>query len=234
MTLSTGQMLQSRYRILQPLGQGGMAAVYLAEDARLGGRRCAIKEYTPDPHANTQVLQQVRQQFQTEANVLAHLIHPNLPKVSDYFSDSGNEYLIMDYIEGENLADRLFRNGGPLPEGIVLTWADQVLDALEYLHGMQPNSVIHRDLKPANVILTPQGKVMLVDFGLVKLFDPARPGTATAMRGMGTPEYAPLEQYLYLRHSQSAGCGTSRGGYAAAGDLHHQSEMPLWSGAAHL
>ena len=86
------------------------------------------------------------------------------------------------------------RHGGPLPEKPVLIWADQVLDALDYLHS-QPRPIIHRDIKPGNIILTPQGKVKLVDFGLVKLYDPTNPRTATAMKGMGTPEYTPLEQY---------------------------------------
>ena len=127
--------------------------------------------------------------------MLANLDHPNLPKVSDYFSDGGNEYIVMEYVEGEDLASVLARHGGPLPEQSVLPWADQVLDALEYLHGQRPNPILHRDIKPANIILTPQGRIKLVDFGLVKLLDPNNPHTATAMKGMGTPEYTPLEQY---------------------------------------
>ena len=140
-------------------------------------------------------LAQIRRQFQAEASVLANLDHLNLPKVSDYFSDGGNEYIVMEYVEGEDLAGVLARHGGPLPEKPVLIWADQVLDALEYLHGQRPNPILHRDIKPANIILTPQGEIKLVDFGLVKLLDPNNPQTATVMKGMGTPEYAPLEQY---------------------------------------
>ena len=194
MPLVIGQILQGRYRILQLLGQGGMGAVYLAEDTRLG-RRCAIKESVPDPAASPQALAQLRQQFLMEARTLASLDHPNLTKIYDFFSDAGNEYIVMDYVEGEDLASILKRHGGPLPEKPVLIWADQVLDALEYLHGQRPSPVIHRDIKPANIILTPQGRVKLVDFGLVKLLDPNDPRTATVMKGMGTPEYAPLEQY---------------------------------------
>jgi eukaryotic-like serine/threonine-protein kinase len=193
MTLSAGQILQSRYRILRPLGQGGMGAVYLAEDTRLGSR-CAVKESVPDPAASPQALAQLRAQFELEARTLAGLSHPNLPKVMDYFSEGGNEYLVMEYVEGEDLARVLVRHGGPLPEKPVLIWADQVLDALDYLHS-QPRPIIHRDIKPGNIILTLQGKVKLVDFGLVKLYDPTNPRTATAMKGMGTPEYTPLEQY---------------------------------------
>lgn len=194
MTLIIGQLLQGRYRILRLLGQGGMGAVYLAEDTRLG-RQCAVKENIPDPNANPQVLAQLRQQFQVEARILAALDHPNLPKVYDFFSDGGNEYIVMEYVEGEDLATLLQRQGGPLPERPVLLWADQVLDALEELHGQQPRPIIHRDIKPANIILTAKGRIKLVDFGLVKLLDPSNPRTATSMKGMGTAEYAPLEQY---------------------------------------
>ena len=122
-----------------------------------------------------------------------------MPKVSDYFTQANNEYLVMDYVEGENLQsvlDRYLRQyRQPLPEASVLPWIDQVLDALEYLHGQQPYAIIHRDIKPSNIILTAQGKVKLVDFGLVKLLDPLRPGTATVVKGFGTPEYAALEQH---------------------------------------
>jgi len=192
--LTSGTILQGRYRIINTLGVGGMAAVYLAEDTRLG-RRCAVKEHVPDPAASAQALAQMRGQFQVEARTLAGLDHPNLPKVYDFFSASGNEYIVMEYVEGDNLAVLLQRQGGPLPERPVLLWADQVLDALEELHGQRPRPIIHRDIKPANVILTVKGRIKLVDFGLVKLLDPSDPRTATSMKGMGTLGYAPLEQY---------------------------------------
>ena len=199
MPLTAGQILQSRYRILRPLGQGGMGAVYLAEHTQLAGRRFAIKENVPDPNAGAQALAERRQQFNMEAQVLASLDHPHLPKVSDFFTEGGNEYLVMDYVEGQSLEvaleQHLRQQGKPLPEKPVLIWADQVLDALEYLHGQRPHPIIHRDIKPANIVLTPQGKAKLVDFGLVKLYDPGKPGTATVIQGMGTPEYTPLEQY---------------------------------------
>jgi len=207
MPLTIGQTLQNRYRILGLLGQGGMGAVYLAEDLRLPGRRCAIKENVPDPHASPQVLAQLRQQFLAEASILSQLDHPNLPKVSDHFTQGGNEYLVMDYVEGENLQSVLDRwlqqRRQPLPEASVLPWFDQVLDALAYLHSQQPYAIIHRDIKPGNIILTPQGKVKLVDFGLVKLLDPNRPGTATVVKGLGTPEYAALEQHGQGAHGHT-------------------------------
>ena len=195
MPLTVGHMLQGRYCIRGLLGQGGMGAVYLAEDTRLSGRRCAVKENLPDPYASQSALAQAHQQFLAEASVLAQLDHPNLPKISDYFSEAGGEYLVMDYVEGEDLDSALQRIGGPLPEKPVLIWADQVLDALTYLHSHRPRPIIHRDIKPANIRLTAQGKVKLVDFGLAKLLDPNDPRTMTALRGRGTPEYAPQEQY---------------------------------------
>ena len=192
MPLSTGQTLQNRYRILSLLGQGGMGAVYQAWDLALN-RHCAVKEMIPDPNVDPQALAGVRAQFRREAQTLANLSHPNLPRVTDYFSLAGNEYLVMDFIEGENLQDALDRScGQPLDEAQALDWARQLLDALEYCHA---RGVIHRDIKPANVRLTPEGRAVLVDFGLVKLYDPANPKTATVIHGLGTPEYTPLEQY---------------------------------------
>jgi len=111
--------------------------------------------------------------------------------VGDYFEEGGNTYLVMDFVEGESLIDIIAKKGA-LPEAQVLTWALQLLDALTYCY---IRSVIHRDIKPQNVIITPEGKAVLVDFGLVKLWNPDDPHTKTVMRGVGTPEYAPPEQY---------------------------------------
>jgi serine/threonine-protein kinase len=172
-----------------------MGAVYLAEDQRLVGRRCAIKENRSDPGARVEVKTQTREQFLAEANVLARLDHPSLPKVSDYFIENDREYLVMDYVEGEDLESRLQRYRGPLPEADVLNWADQVLDALAYLHNQRAQPIIHRDIKPANLRVNLQGRVKLVDFGLVKLLDTNNPATKLELRGVGTPAYAPLEQF---------------------------------------
>ncbi|MDX9955661.1 MAG: ABC transporter substrate-binding protein, partial [Anaerolineae bacterium] len=119
------------------------------------------------------------------------LSHHNLVRVTDFFEEAGNVYLIMDYLEGENLADRIGREGA-LPEAQVLDWARQLLEALAYCH---EHGVVHRDIKPQNILLRPDGRAVLIDFGLVKLWNPNDPLTRTVMRGMGTPEYAPPEQY---------------------------------------
>jgi ABC-type oligopeptide transport system substrate-binding subunit/serine/threonine protein kinase len=190
MVLAAGQVLQNRYRVVSLLGQGGMGAVYRAWDTRLS-IPVALKEMIPQPGLAPSMLAQLRQQFQQEATILARLDHPHLVNVTDFFEEAGNAYLVMKFIEGENLA-RSIEQGDALPETQVLEWADQLLNALAYCHAQ---GVIHRDVKPQNVIIRPDGQAVLVDFGLVKLWDPGDPHTRTAMRGMGTPEYAPPEQY---------------------------------------
>lgn len=184
MTLQPGQMLNSRYRVVRLLGQGGFGAVYRAWDTNLN-RPCAVKE-------NMDTSPEAQRQFTREATVLANLSHPNLPRVTDHFILAGQgQYLVMDYVEGEDLATAI-RRDGPMPVEQALNRILQVADALHYLHGRQP-PVVHRDVKPANIRITPDGKAMLVDFGLVKLYDPHLHTTLGA-RAV-TPGYAPPEQY---------------------------------------
>ncbi|MBN1178054.1 MAG: serine/threonine protein kinase, partial [Anaerolineae bacterium] len=188
MGLENGYVLQGRYRVVSELGQGGMGAVYRAWDTRLN-IPVAVKEMRPQPGLSAEMLADLRTQFHQEAVVLARLSHPHLVRVTDFFEDAGNVYLVMEFVEGENLAARIAREGA-LPEWQVLTWTRELLDALGYCH---KQGIIHRDVKPQNVIIRPDGQAVLVDFGLVKLWDPRDPKTKTAMRGMGTPEYAPPE-----------------------------------------
>lgn len=190
MPLTVGQVLQNRYRVVALLGQGGMGAVYRAWDLRLKGA-VALKEMTPDPILDALTLDQLRQQFEQEAIVLARLNHPNLVRVIDFFEEGNNTYLVMDLVEGESLDDCITREGA-LPEQTVLAWAAQILDALDYCH---KQGVIHRDIKPQNVILRPDGCAVLVDFGLLKLWNPDDPRTQTVIHKMGSPRYAPPEQY---------------------------------------
>lgn len=195
--LASGTVLQDRYRIVELIGPGGMGAVYLTEDLHLKAKRCALKEIRYPTDAEPEVHEQLRGQFHREAIALANLDHPNLPKVFDYFSQDGRDYLVMDYIPGPNLKevlDEARARGGTLHERQVLEWADQICDALEYLHNQDP-PIIHRDVKPANVKVTPDNVVKLVDFGLVKFFDATDPRTITLLQAYGTPTYAPLEQY---------------------------------------
>ncbi|MBN1149345.1 MAG: SUMF1/EgtB/PvdO family nonheme iron enzyme [Anaerolineales bacterium] len=183
MPLAQGQVLNNRYRVVNLLGQGGFGAVYRAWDITFE-IPCAIKE-------NTEITEAAQRQFLREARMLRTLRHPNLPMVSDYFVVAGQgQYLVMDYVEGQDLDEML--RGGPLPEARVLPWIMQVCDALSYLHAQNP-PIIHRDVKPGNIKITPQGKAVLVDFGIAKVYDPAM-ATTIGARAV-TPGFSPVEQY---------------------------------------
>jgi eukaryotic-like serine/threonine-protein kinase len=194
--LSTDLILHGRYRIRERIGQGGMGNIYLADDIRLEGRKCALKEVEHDRTVPKKLLKEARQQFLREATVLARLDHPNLPKVSDFFSIGPRDYLVMDYIPGKDLRaimlDKKQRNEF-LSEKQVLDWARQLADALAYLHKQTP-PLVHRDVKPSNLKITPHGLLKLVDFGLVKALVPDEM-TVTVIQGRGTALYTPLEQY---------------------------------------
>ncbi len=196
-TLSVGAVLRERYEIIDLVGQGGMGAVYKANDQRLRGRICAVKEVLPELIGPAGMEDQAQDQFYREASVLARLDHPNLPKVSDYFEQDGRQYLVMDFVPGSDLrqvVDEARRKSAFVPEEDVLSWATQLCDALTYLHTQDP-PVLHRDIKPSNIKLTPRGVVKLVDFGLVKLLQPDENRTVTVVQGRGTVAYTPLEQY---------------------------------------
>ena len=185
MTLAQGQVLNGHYRVVKLLGQGGYGAVYKAWDTTLT-RPCAIKE-------SFELSPEGQRQFLREAQILANLTHPNLPRVTDFFSLPGQgQYLVMDYVEGQDLEELRLQAGGPLPEDQVLGWALQVLDALEYLHRHKP-PVIHRDIKPGNIKITPDNRAVLVDFGIAKAYEPQTKTTVGA-RAV-TPGYSPFEQY---------------------------------------
>ncbi len=195
--LQPGTVLRERYKIIESVKTGGMGAVYEAEDLRLEGRRCAIKEILLGSGMDTATRAQAQEQFHREASILARLDHPNLPKVSDYFSDSDHDFLVMDFVPGRDLKeimDEARRQDRFLDEHDVLKWAAQLCDALEYLHTQEP-PVVHRDIKPGNIKLTPDGRIKLVDFGLVKLLAPGDDRTITVLQGRGTAAYTPLEQY---------------------------------------
>jgi serine/threonine protein kinase len=194
--LKAGEVLRSRYKIRRIIGQGGMGSIYLADDLRLEGRECALKEVEHDRTLPPEMTRQARDQFQREATVLARLDHPNLPKVSDFFSISGRDYLVMDYVPGKDLRTLMQearQRGAFLAENEVLAWAQQLADALSYLHSQKP-PILHRDIKPGNLKLTPSGLLKLVDFGLVKILA-SDEMTVTILQGRGTALYTPLEQY---------------------------------------
>lgn len=183
MPLEIGTLLNDRYRIEGVLGRGGFGAVYLATDERLE-LPCAVKE-------NLNISPESERQFRREATLLATLRHPNLPRVTHHFVLSGHQYLVMDFVEGEDLNQRIEREGA-LAEEDVLRWTEQIGDALNYLHKKDP-PVIHRDIKPANIRITPKGDATLVDFGIAKATAISQT-TSRGARGV-TPGFAPPEQY---------------------------------------
>lgn len=157
--IEIGTFLQDRYLIGKQIGSGGMGAVYMAIDQRFESR-VAIKE----TFYNDVSLDEA---FEREARLLNTLHHPVLPHVSDFFIEDGKHFLVMEYIEGEDLSEML-KSGSFLPAADVLRWANQLLDALDFLHSQDP-PIIHRDIKPHNLKITPRGDIVLLDFGLAKL-----------------------------------------------------------------
>jgi len=194
--LKAGEVLRGRYQIRRIIGQGGAGSIYLADDLRLEGRQCALKEVEHNRSLPPELLKETREQFLREATVLARLDHPNLPKVSDFFSIGIRDYLVMDFIPGKDLRTIMLearQNKTFLPESVVLEWAGQLCDALTYLHSQNP-PILHRDIKPSNLKLSSAGMLKLVDFGLVKVLAPGEI-TITVLQGQGTAIYTPLEQY---------------------------------------
>lgn len=190
-TLPLGLTFHGRYSILKLLGRGGMASVYQVSDAHLGGKLMALKEFSDagitDPRARAEAVAA----FNQEAHLLARLDHPNIPKVTDFFTEGGKHYIVMEFVPGESLEVISARSGGRCAEADVRGWALQLCDVLGYMHGQNP-PVIYRDLKPGNIMLTPQGQVKLVDFGIARLFKIGKPGDTQVM---GTPGFAAPEQY---------------------------------------
>jgi eukaryotic-like serine/threonine-protein kinase len=205
--LPENTILQGRYKIVEPIGRGGMGAVYKALDMRLRSV-VALKQTLLTGEI-------VRKAFEREAQLLAGLRHPALPKVSDHFTEDAGQFLVMEYIAGNDLGKLITDRAAPFPVDDVLRWADVLLDALEYLHGHTP-PIVHRDIKPQNMKLTDRGEVILLDFGLAKgvVAQATRPATTSSIFGY-TPHYAPLEQI------QGSGTDPRSDQYALAATLYH-------------
>src|SRR5688572_30465353 len=205
--LAPQTVFQGRYRIVGPLGEGGMGAVYEAVDERLD-TIVALKEtlFTDE---------RLRKQFEREARLLARLHHQALPRVSDHFNEGEGQFLVMQFVAGEDLQAMLTHRNGPFPVAEVLKWADQLLDALDYLHTQDPQ-IIHRDIKPQNLKLTARGQIVLLDFGLAKgAGGPMSVVTTSASIFGYTPNYAPLEQV------QGLGTDPRSDIYSLAATLYH-------------
>ena len=191
MALQVGQRLQNRYQIIRPLGKGGMGAVYLAQDGRLGGKSVAIKQFDPSG-LPPQDRQWAASAFAQEANILAKLNHPALTAVTDYFTEYASHYLVMDYVEGETLEQAwLHQPGQRFDPQQVVVWAGQLCNVLDYLHSQSP-PVIFRDLKPSNIMVLPNGQLKLIDFGIARYF---KAGQTRDTLALGTPGYAAPEQH---------------------------------------
>lgn len=207
--LAPGRVLQGRYEIQGILGLGGMSAVYQARDQRFPNvvKLCAVKEmksHSLDPQMRAVAIQN----FEREANILATLSHPAIPKVYDYFSEEARSYLVMEFIEGKDLEAILTDMTGFIPQEQVLEWAIQLCDVLQFLHEHNP-AIIFRDMKPSNIMLDKHGRLRLIDFGIAKNFQPGQKGTM-----IGTEGYSPPEQYRGIADQRTDL-------YALGAALHH-------------
>jgi serine/threonine protein kinase len=187
--LAQNTLIQNRYLVVHLIGKGGMGEVYLAVDQRLGSAVALKRTY----FAGDEMLGNA---FEREARTLARMRHPVLPKVSDHFGEGEEQYLVMEHIAGDDLAKRLEAAQKPFPVSWVMFWADQLLDALSYLHSHEP-PIIHRDIKPQNLKLTDENHIILLDFGLSKISTGqthiSNSGSTGSVVGY-TPHYAPMEQ----------------------------------------
>ncbi|HST05379.1 MAG TPA: serine/threonine-protein kinase [Chloroflexia bacterium] len=208
--LPRNTILQGRYDVEQVIGIGGMSTVYKARDLRFNtvARYCAIKEM-PDTAPDPRTGQLRLAVFEREASLLATLSHPGITKIYDFFSSHGRVYLVLEYIDGKDLETQLDLRKAAMQEDEVVKWAVQICEVLEYLHGHHPQPIVFRDMKPSNIIVTPDGKVTLIDFGIAKVFQSDKRGTM-----IGTEGYAPPEQYR--------GLAEPRGDiYALGATMHH-------------
>jgi serine/threonine protein kinase len=205
--LAPDVVLQNRYRIVRQLGKGGMGAVYEAVDQRLDAVVALKETFSVD--------ERLRRQFQQEARLLAQLHHPALPRVSDYFTKGSRAFLVMQFIAGADLAEIIATQPGPFPRSQVIAWADQLLDALIYLH-TRDRQIIHRDIKPHNLKITSNGQIALLDFGLAKAqsADPSGGNSSSSIFGY-TRRYSPLEQI------QDQGTSPQSDIYALGATLYH-------------
>jgi len=184
--LGPNTILQSRYRIVRQVGKGGMGIVYEAIDLRLDHTVALKQVLTTD--------ERLWKQFQREAQLMARLNHTALPRVSDYFTEGNRAFFVMQFVEGVDLTEMMVEQAGPFPRNAVVAWADQLLDALMYLHSRE-RQIIHRDIKPHNLRITSSGQIALLDFGLAKSETTDFSVAASVVSIFGyTPRYAPLEQ----------------------------------------
>lgn len=184
--IQIGTIIDDRYEILKEIGRGGMSVVYLAMDNRLN-KSLVVKDIRKRANSNNELL---INSLVIEANMLKKLDHGALPRIYDIIESKGDIYVVMDYIEGESLKEKLKREG-KINADEVIDWARQLSHVLGYLHSRKPNPIIYRDMKPDNVMLTPEGKIKLIDFGIAREY---KAETSTDTTNLGTKGYAAPEQ----------------------------------------
>lgn len=207
--LPIGYMLRGRYRILRVIGGGGMGAVYKSEDTKYSGNAVAVKEMRTDLEAQAaaqrpesgpederarekEERRQLLEAFRREAQILSDLRHPNLPRVTDFFTEGGRPYLVMELIPGESLEKKIDRlHGQPMDEDEALQYGIQMCEVLQFLHSQEP-PIIFRDVKPANIMIMPNSQIKLIDFGIARTY---KEGKRRDTMSMGTAAYAPFEQF---------------------------------------
>ncbi len=196
MSLAVGAILNSRFRVLRELGEGGMGSVYEVADLAQPGRVWALKLLLDDPTASAEDRAWARERFEAEVKLLKQLHHPRIPAFEADFTRQTPCYFVMEYIPGDTLEQRLDRAKGPLPEYDVLQWMIDICDVLAYLHEQKPPIII-RDLKPGNIIISPSinspaGEARLIDFGIARTY---KAGKATNTDNVGTAVYASPEHH---------------------------------------
>ncbi|MGV3525909.1 MAG: protein kinase domain-containing protein [Candidatus Sericytochromatia bacterium] len=219
--LPPNTVLQGRYQITKRIGQGGMGAIYLADDLRFSQRVAVVKEML-DHFTDPEQRRLATHNFDREAEMLANLKHPGIPEVYDRFTEGNRHYLVMEYVNGSDLEQRMMnQDNAPFEEEQVIDWAIQICEILSYMHRQNP-PIVYRDMKPANLILNEEGRIYVVDFGIARHFNPTKKGTM-----IGTQGYAPPEQYRGQVEPRSDI-------YALAATLHHlltgrdpQAEAPF-------
>jgi len=189
MPLPLGTILDGKFKIVQVLGEGGMGTVYKVEQVDKPGYFRAVKELLISPNTTEEERKSAIERFDKEIDLLFNLKHPRIPSLILSFHERGNNYFVMEFVPGRTLEKILEDNKGPLDERQVINWMMQVCEALSYIHSRTP-PIILRDLKPGNIIVTPDGNVQLIDFGIARRFDPNK---RTNTENLGTISYASPE-----------------------------------------
>lgn len=188
--LQIGTMLEGRYLIEEVVGRGGMGAVYSARDLRFTARKIVAVKEMINQATDEEKSARIVSNFEREANILATVNHIAIPAIYDYFTLGARSYLVMEYIEGKNLETYLKAQKSFFAEKIVIAWAIELCGLLDYLHTHEPEPIVFRDIKPANILISNNGSIALVDFGIAKIFEAGAKGTM-----IGTEGYSPPEQY---------------------------------------